>query len=172
MSLWPTHAPSPTQTCWDFYHASKAGFEALGEAATAGGIRAPALARQWHHFNHRDTARESLFQRLTALHGLPGPPDLGGWAFWDRVVREPDSLRATELKAAAKFLHLAVSSGAACAAGWLTACVCWTAQGWLTRQRYLPASATSAFCCMHACTRPLHSLRTLTLSHARPPCTC
>jgi hypothetical protein len=41
---------------------------------------------------------------------LPGPPELGGWAFWDKVVYSPDSLdeqdETIKLELAAELLKL------------------------------------------------------------------
>jgi hypothetical protein len=45
------------------------------------------------------------------LHRTSWPwSQLGGWAFWDKVVQEPGELWASEVKAAAKALNLPVRS--------------------------------------------------------------
>ena len=41
---------------------------------------------------------------MDALVRLPGPPNLGGWAFWDSVVQKPDGLEHEQLKDAARAL--------------------------------------------------------------------
>jgi hypothetical protein len=45
---------------------------------------------------------------MDALVRLPGPPNLGGWAFWDSVVQKRDGLEHEQLKDAAEALTLPV----------------------------------------------------------------
>lgn len=71
------------------------GFVALGEA-TAG----------LQQVCCRSGAAEG--KRLTALHELPGPDSLGGWPFWDSVLRNPTQLKLPQLKLAAKHLNVMV----------------------------------------------------------------
>ncbi len=47
---------------------------------------------------------------LSPLLLLPGPPELGGWAFWDKVVQEPDGLEHLQLEAAANAIKFPVRS--------------------------------------------------------------
>lgn len=82
--------------CWDFYHAAKVGFVALGQAT------ADLHTRPF--FLELDKTADGIFS-------LPGPESLGGWEFWDSAVQSPAQLKLPQLKDAARHLGLQVGSG-------------------------------------------------------------
>jgi hypothetical protein len=91
------------QVCWDFYHAAKAGYEALGQAAT-----------EVYCQGKPNVIPSEVVKRLFEL---PGPASLGGWVFWDSVVQQPMQLKLPQLKDAARNLALQVKHEVV--AGWL-----------------------------------------------------
>jgi len=55
---------------------------------------------------------------LSPLLLLPGPPALGGWTFWDKVVQQPDGLEHSQLETAAKALKLSMVRSMDTINGW------------------------------------------------------
>lgn len=85
-----------SKVCWDFYHAAKAGFEALGHAATE-------IYCQGKPAYIPMDVPAKMFEL-----GKPSPTSLGGWQFWDCVVQQPMQLKLPQLKDAARYLGLQV----------------------------------------------------------------